>query len=253
MSSPAELLALQQTLYTSKNPTRRWLHCTRRDWIIDALRRTKREGTRHAAEIGPGSGVYLPVLAGLYDDVLATDIDTTFLDRAQELARVHGNVRTMADDITGSRLPDAELDLVLCSEVVEHIRDSQAALREMRRVLRPGGILVLSTPLKYSPLEQASKIAFLPGVVQVVRAIYGEPVLKQGHVNLMTERQVRAQLANAGFRIVEHHKSGFYLPLVAELGRGAAQALLARMERGLRASPLAGLLWTQYYVAVAEG
>lgn len=253
MSATAEVLALQETLYTSKNPTRRWLHCTRRDWVIDALRRTKREGMRRAAEIGPGSGVYLPVLAELYDEVVATDIDEAFLDRARELARAHPNIRALADDVTASSLPDAHLDLLLCSEVVEHIRDSQTALREMRRVLRPGGVLVLSTPLKYSPLEQASKIAFLPGVVHVVRRIYGEPVLKQGHVNLMTEREVRAQLAGAGFRVVEHHKSGFYLPLVAEFGRDAAQSLLARMERRLRNGPLSGLLWTQYYVAIAEG
>ena len=77
----------------------------------------------------------------------------------------------MADDITASRLPDdRSFDVVLCSEVVEHIPDSAAALRAMHDLLKPGGTLVLSTPQRHSPLELAGRIAFLPGVVQLVRA-----------------------------------------------------------------------------------
>jgi hypothetical protein len=37
MIANSKLVALQQTLYNSKNPTRRWLHCLRRDWIIDTI------------------------------------------------------------------------------------------------------------------------------------------------------------------------------------------------------------------------
>jgi len=39
MATDRELVELQETLYTSSNPTRRWLHCIRRDWIYDALNR----------------------------------------------------------------------------------------------------------------------------------------------------------------------------------------------------------------------
>jgi SAM-dependent methyltransferase len=45
-------------------------------------------------------------------------------------------------------LPDASFDAVVSFETVEHISDDRAFLTEVRRVLRPGGLLLLSTPNK---------------------------------------------------------------------------------------------------------
>ena len=54
-------------------------------------------------------------------------------------------------DVVGSAtdipLGNAEFDTVVCTEVLEHVPDPLKALREMRRVLKPGGYLVLSTPM----------------------------------------------------------------------------------------------------------
>ena len=43
-------------------------------------------------------------------------------------------------------LPDASVDVVIMSELIEHLVDTDAAAEEARRVLRPGGTLLLSTP-----------------------------------------------------------------------------------------------------------
>jgi O-antigen biosynthesis protein len=43
-------------------------------------------------------------------------------------------------------LEDSQFDLVLCAETLEHVRDTQLFLSEMRRVLRPGGTLAVTTP-----------------------------------------------------------------------------------------------------------
>jgi 2-polyprenyl-3-methyl-5-hydroxy-6-metoxy-1,4-benzoquinol methylase len=158
----AELLALQETLYTSRNPTRRWLHRTRLARIERMLRRATGNGpTGRALEVGPGSGVYLPVLAELFEEVVAADVEEEFLDQARRLAEIHRNLTPVADDIVDSRLPPGGFDLVLCSEVIEHIPASARALAGIHRLLRPGGYLILSTPQRYSPLELAARIAFL--------------------------------------------------------------------------------------------
>jgi 2-polyprenyl-3-methyl-5-hydroxy-6-metoxy-1,4-benzoquinol methylase len=249
-TSERELLELQQTLYASKNPTRRWLHESRRDWILDAIRRHKTVGMRYALEIGPGSGVYLPALAGLFEKVVATDIASAFLTRARSLADAYPNIVVVEDDIISSELATSSFDLVLCSEVIEHITDSNAALKQINRVIKPGGIFILSTPQKYSLLEIVSKIAFLPGIIGVVRWVYHEPIIETGHVNLLTAAEVRTQLRQAGFAPIESHVSGLYLPLVAEFfGQSGLRWSLAG-ERMLRRIGSTGPLWTQFYVAV---
>jgi len=249
VTNAAELVELQETLYTSRNPTRRWLHCTRRDWIVEAIERWSSLGNTRALEVGPGSGLYLPVLAAHFRDVVASDIEEAYLSHARGLATRHANLRLVVDDITATRLEAGTFDLVLCTEVLEHIRDSAAAIREMVKVLKPGGTLVLSTPQRYAPLELAAKVAFLPGMVMLVRLVYREPILEMGHVNLMTEREVVAQIEAAGYTVVERFKSGLYLPLVAEfmgdLGLRFERFLEARVRGGL----FDWLLWTQYYIA----
>jgi 2-polyprenyl-3-methyl-5-hydroxy-6-metoxy-1,4-benzoquinol methylase len=251
VSTKAELLELQRTLYESRNPTRRWLHCTRRDWIIERLTQLAAGRRGAALEVGPGSGVYVPLLARLFERVTVSDVQHAYLDAARVLAAGHPNVTVAQDDIRRTTLPAGSFDVVLCTEVIEHIVESRVALAGMRRLLRPGGVLVLSTPQRYSPLEICAKIAFLPGVIGLVRRVYREPTLPTGHVNLMTAGEVRRQLEDAGFEIRESHTSGLYIPALAEAGGEPGRRLAAWLERGLQGGPLDWLLWTQYYVAVA--
>ena len=254
-TSPAagddELFLLQQTLYESKNPTRRWLHRSRREWLVDAIRRSA-AGVRRAIEVGPGSGVYLPTLATVADEVVGADVEDAYLNGIRGIEHQYSNVRLVRDDITRSAFPDSHFDLILCSEVIEHIRDSRSALAEMHRILCPGGILIVSTPQRFSPLELCSKIAFLPGVIDLVRRVYDEPILETGHVNVMTRRTLQSQLDAAGFSIRETHAAGVYLPVLAEVFGRRALRLQRALEPRLRGSGFEWLLWTQFAIAGAK-
>jgi SAM-dependent methyltransferase len=247
----AELLELLETLYNSSNPTRRWLHCTRRDWIIDRIRAQARREAGRAIEIGFGAGVYLPTLAGCFSKVVATDLDQAHLDHAQPLLGRYANLELVADDITNSRLPAGAFDLVLCSEVLEHIPGTPRVLAGIHRLLKPGGLLLLSTPQRYSLMEFACTVAFLPGVINIVRRIYNEPVFETGHINLSPAGALRASLTAAGFTISEEFKSGLYIPLLAEFGGRTGLHLAQWLEERIRRGPLSFALWTQYYLARA--
>ena len=74
-----DIVSLQGTLYTSRNPTRRWLHTTRRDLVIDAIRTAPVGNTNRALEVGPGSGVYLPSLCERFRSVVALDVEEAHL------------------------------------------------------------------------------------------------------------------------------------------------------------------------------
>jgi 2-polyprenyl-3-methyl-5-hydroxy-6-metoxy-1,4-benzoquinol methylase len=249
-ASSDELLQHQQTLYESKNPTRRWLHCSRRDLILDWID-NKVPGGGDALEIGPGSGVYLPALAHRFRTVLALDCEQAYLQHAETLQGQFPNITPRVDDITKSSAPSACVDFILCSEVVEHIPRSDLAIKEMRRLLRSGGLLLLSTPQKWSTLETTARIALSPALIGLTKAIYREPVLEMGHINLMTATTIQRQLTSAGFEIIERHKSGLYMPLLAELGGASAAHFLKTAGHKIQDSSLSWLLWTQFYLARA--
>lgn len=67
----------------------------------------------------------------------------------------------------GLPFADAQFDLLWCSEVIEHLHDVPGALDEFRRVLKPGGRMVLTTPCSYFWLMRcAAWLGFSPAQLQ---------------------------------------------------------------------------------------
>ena len=95
-----------------------------------------------ALDVGCGDGRLTALLPA--DRVTAADVSARALERARRTAPEAELVELEPD----SPLPfgDAAFDLVLCAETVEHVRDLQVLLSEIRRVLRPGGRLAVTTP-----------------------------------------------------------------------------------------------------------
>ena len=125
--------------------------------------------------------------------------------------------------------------------------DPAAVLGGIFRLLRPGGVLVLSTPQSFSTVELLGRVAFWPGLIQIVRAIYREPVLPTGHISLLTRRRLGELLAETGFRTQGSALSGLYLPLIAEAGGQRALQIERELAGRIAGGRLSGLLWTQYW------
>jgi SAM-dependent methyltransferase len=107
----------------------------------------------------------------------------------------------------GMDLPvaDGAADVVIMSEVIEHLVDPDAAVAEVRRVLRPGGSLLLSTPNLAAWYNRALLAAGVQPVFSEVslRGIYGRPgQVVAGHLRLFTRRALTEFLAASGFRCV---------------------------------------------------
>jgi SAM-dependent methyltransferase len=74
--------------------------------------------------------------------------------------------------------PDESFDLVTCSEVLEHVENFRAVLREIRRVLKPGGLMVITTP---NVLNMKSRLRYL---VTGFASLFGPlPVKNQDRFN----------------------------------------------------------------------
>ena len=60
---------------------------------------------------------------------------------------------TILGDLTALPIDDATFDLVLCSHVLEHVGDDRAAIAEMHRVAKPGGRVLIQSPVNYDQPE----------------------------------------------------------------------------------------------------
>ncbi|HUY58965.1 MAG TPA: class I SAM-dependent methyltransferase [Solirubrobacteraceae bacterium] len=143
-----------------------------------------RSGDR-VLDLGCGSGTFTAVAAAAgAASVIGAEVAEAALLRAR-IAHLELDFRLVPID-GPLPLDDASVDVVWCSEVIEHIADTAAWLSDVRRVLAPGGRLLLTTPAH-------GRVRLLLGGVER----YSDP---QGdHLHLYTARSLRTLLGGFGF------------------------------------------------------
>lgn len=98
-------------------------------------------------DIGTGTGLVARSLAakvGKKGSVVGIDVSPAMLSLAHELSAGLGNISYLLEPAEALVFKDESFDLVTLSEVLTYLLDPESALREIRRVLRPKGRLVLS-------------------------------------------------------------------------------------------------------------
>jgi SAM-dependent methyltransferase len=118
-----------------------WWFRGRRLMLADLLERERRGSTQRILDFGSGTGGNV-AMAGRVGQVIGIEPDAGAL----ELARARGGA--LFSRAVGTALPfrDGSFDLVLASDVLEHIGDDALAASEIHRVLRRGGSLIFSVP-----------------------------------------------------------------------------------------------------------
>jgi SAM-dependent methyltransferase len=113
----------------------------------------------------------------------------------------------------------AAADVVIMSELIEHLVDTDAALEEAHRVLRPGGSLLLSTPNLAAWYNRGLLAAGVQPVFSEVslRGVYGRPGRQvAGHLHMFTRRALVQLLAARGLPCVAVYGACYHdLPRLA--------------------------------------
>ena len=100
-------------------------------------------------------------------------------------------------DLAAIPRPEGAYDAIICSHVLEHVPDDRAAMRELRRVLAPGGFAVLQVPIASRPDATDEEGPDAPLSAEERSRRFGDPT----HVRLYTEHDYVRRLEEAGFTV----------------------------------------------------
>ncbi len=173
------------------------------------LRAVQPTRNAHLLEVGSGAGAQAQAAAALGWSVYCVDLSMQMLQQAK--TEMAGPCWANAD---GDALPfaDASFDAILLNGVIGYVADPVVTLRELRRVLRPGGSLVISWVTEYPGLERASGAVSAVGDVVYLalkRLVTGKrpvPVdwrtgFYANYLRYWNERDFCLVLREAGFRV----------------------------------------------------
>ncbi|HEY7050800.1 MAG TPA: class I SAM-dependent methyltransferase [Mycobacterium sp.] len=167
---------------------------------------------RDVLEAGCGEGYGADLIADVAPRVIGLDYDELTVAHVRACyPRVdvrHGNLAALP-------LPDASVDVVVNFQVIEHLWNQPAFVAECRRVLRPGGRLLMSTP---------NRITFSPGRDTPVNPF---------HTRELNARELTSLLIDGGFTVTS--MSGvFHGPQLAALDQKHGGSIIdAQVQRAL--------------------
>ncbi len=153
------------------------------DALLDEIQRLQPKGS--LLDVGCSIG-------RLLDRARARGFDVTGLElggRAVEYARNHYGLTVRQELLERAGLEDESLDVVTLIEVLEHLPDPREILREIHRILRPGGVLLVGVPNAAS-----LGIAVLHGQART---------FNRNHLIFFNEETLGRMLAEEGFEVVK--------------------------------------------------
>jgi SAM-dependent methyltransferase len=118
-----------------------WWYRGRRRIVEDAVAALQLPPSADILDAGCGSGRNLAELRR-FGRLTGLEPSPTSV----QAARVRGIGTIVQSGIEAMPFEDASYDLTLCLDVIEHVDDDAVALRELRRVVRPGGFLIVTVP-----------------------------------------------------------------------------------------------------------
>ena len=155
-------------------------------------------------DLGCGPGVFSFYAAGRGAVVTAIDGAAGMVQRCEQKLATHPDKEQLQIRFLMEALPlkrperFAQGDVILCSSVFEYIPDRESMMRTFQKLLKPGGMLILSVPNRQSVYRVAEKAAF---------RLTGKPAYLAHVHQQLTRKELEAYFSVHGFRMLS---SGYF-------------------------------------------
>jgi len=164
--------------------------------LYGAVDSALRKGGNKLLDVGCGNGVLVEIVKDKFANLYGCDISKTAANEAKKRG-----MDALCVDFNNGYLPyaDASIDNISCIEVIEHVIDPQEILKEMYRILLPGGKLVLTTPnIRY--FRNLACLTF-KGIFPHTTA--SSFVWGGGHFHYFTRKDLVLLLSRVGFKKIK--------------------------------------------------
>lgn len=176
-------------------------HAFRESIMLELLARALPAPAR-VLDVGAGAGTLARALAARGHTVTGLEASERFIAHARRL----GGASYVLGDATALPFADGAFDAVVAGEVLEHLEDDRSAVRELFRVLAPGGVALVSVPADPARWDASDDWA--------------------GHVRRYAPDELKGRFLEAGFTIDRCFRWGY--PLVGLYHRKVYLPMLAR-------------------------
>jgi len=207
-------------------------------FVQEQLRRlSKIHPFERALNLGTGEGDYDRMIAGFVGgELIGCDVNEDDLAHARQLNQDVSNLRYETNDALNLSYPDASFDLVVSCEVIEHVGKPGQMIREISRVLRPGGYAVMTFPSREFPFtyDPVNRIWQMFKSNESREYAISQGAYAFGHEYLIGSTDFKKWCKDAGLEIHSfRHLSGYLVGLAEVYWTGVAQSIFKKNARNV--------------------
>ena len=236
-------------IYTKVEKANDFIQIERKNLAKDFLQKYTRTNAL-VLDAGCGTGVVALEILDMGYRVYGIDIADSMIQRAKELramAGIHKEKWELAtSELKEAHFEDESFEAILALGFLEYQTDEVAVLREMNRILKPGGCLVISGPRRFT-LQNYFRLGLVAKeIFLLIKRLTGRKVetFPEASINEYSTRRFRKLLAQANFKILDVCSHGYanfmFVPqLFGEQADFALYKFFSKVSRRLPISPFA--------------